>query len=78
MNDIAVPFISLFLLDYVEIQFNPYKAPEDIEEQLVKNKLIIYEVEADCYYCFSKVLDGILDNYTDKTPGINNSIKIIK
>jgi hypothetical protein len=39
---------------------------------------MIYEVEADTYYCFSKVLDGILDNYTDKTPGINKSIIIIK
>jgi len=32
MNDIAVPFLSLFILDYVDIQYNPYQAPEDLEQ----------------------------------------------
>jgi len=31
MNDIAALFISLFLLDYIEIEYNPYKAPEDLK-----------------------------------------------
>ena len=34
MNDIAVPFISLFILDYIKLEYNPYKAPDDLEELL--------------------------------------------
>ena len=32
MNDISVPFISLFLLNYVDIQYNPYKEPDNLEK----------------------------------------------
>jgi len=32
MNDISVPFISLFLLDHVKIIYNPYEAPKDLEQ----------------------------------------------
>jgi len=77
MNDISVPFISLFILEYIDVIYSPYKEPKDIEQKLSDSKIIL-KVEADTYYCFSKVLNGILDNYTDKTPGINQSIQIIK
>ena len=36
------------------------------EEELSK-------VEGDSYYCLSKILDGILDNYTSSWPGIQKS-----
>ena len=45
---------------------------DDEDDDVCKN--IIVQIEGDTYYCFSKVLNGILDNYTDKTPGINKSI----
>jgi len=35
-------------------------------------------VEADSYWCLSKVLDGILDNYTNEQPGIKKSFNKIK
>lgn len=77
MNDICVPFLSLFILDYVKVQYNPYRAPRDLVARLVKNGFY-RKFEADSYYCFSKLLDGIMDNYTHNTPGINKSIEIIK
>ncbi len=30
-------------------------------------------IEADSYWCLSKILDGILDNYTPSWPGIQKS-----
>jgi hypothetical protein len=32
-------------------------------------------MEADCFWCFSKLLDGIQDNYTFAQPGIQAKIK---
>ena len=31
---------------------------------------MLMEVEADCYWCITKLLDGIQDNYTFAQPGI--------
>lgn len=31
------------------------------------------KMEGDSYYCLSKILDGILDNYTSSWPGIQKS-----
>ena len=31
------------------------------------------KIEGDSYYCLSKILDGILDNYTSSWPGIQKS-----
>lgn len=30
-------------------------------------------IEGDSYFCLSKILDGILDNYTSSWPGIQKS-----
>jgi len=44
----------------------PEKLDELTEEQLSN-------IEGDSYYCVSKILDGILDNYTNSWPGIQKS-----
>lgn len=28
------------------------------------------EIEADTYWCLTRILDGVLDNYTNKYPGV--------
>lgn len=35
-------------------------------------------LEADCFWCFSKLLDGIQDNYTFAQPGIQKRIKALE
>jgi hypothetical protein len=32
----------------------------------------IISIEADCYWCLTKLLDGIQDNYTHGQPGLFN------
>jgi hypothetical protein len=40
---------------------------DEVQEEELSN------VEGDAYYCVSKLLDGILDNYTSSWPGIQKS-----
>ncbi len=35
-------------------------------------------IEADSYWCFTKVLNSVLDNYTNSWPGIQKSFEHIK
>ncbi len=38
----------------------------------------ILNVEADCYWCLCKMLDGIQDNYTYAQPGIQRTLFYVK
>lgn len=70
INDVATPFIVVFLSEYLPVNLDSLDAPPQLagltEEQLSA-------VEGDAYYCLSKILDGILDNYTSSWPGIQKS-----
>ena len=35
-------------------------------------------VEADCYWGLTKLLDGIQDNYTFASPGIQKNVKMLR
>lgn len=45
---------------------------KDLKTENLKN------IEADCYWCFTKVLNGVLHNYTNSWPGIKKSFDHIK
>jgi hypothetical protein len=36
------------------------------------------DVEADCYWCLSKLLEGIQDHYTYAQPGIQRTVFRVK
>ena len=36
------------------------------------------DIEADSFWCLSKLLDGIQDNYTFAQPGIQNKVRQLK
>src|SRR6218665_319431 len=38
----------------------------------------LQRLEADCFWCFSRLLDGIQDNYTFAQPGIQTRINSLK
>jgi hypothetical protein len=64
MNDLLQPFFFAFL---------PATAP--IETVILSDRLEIADddlrqVEADCFWCFSKLLDGLQDLYTKDQPGL--------
>ena len=66
INDLVTPFLMVFLQDFVhdrdvtrdQIEF------DSLDKQVRDN------IEADSFWCMSKVLDGIQDNYTFAQPGI--------
>ena len=72
MNDLITPFYTVFVYDWqvVDITNNALTGPDVLE--LEEDKLL--SLEADCYWCLSKLLDGIQDNYTFAQPGIQRAI----
>lgn len=70
INDVVTPFIVVFLSEYIEVNLDTLDAPAKLEEVTEEQ---LANVEGDSYYCLSKILDGILDNYTSSWPGIQKS-----
>ncbi|OHT03930.1 TBC domain containing protein [Tritrichomonas foetus] len=67
MNDLLQPFFFTFALSYSQ--------HKNIDEFVLLNELDVSDddmksVEADCFWCFSKLLDGLQDLYTKDQPGL--------
>ena len=80
INDLAAPLVLTFLgegmgpkgVDVENIHLISDKDIEDIEEeQLIK-------VEADVFWCLSKLVDDIQDNYTELQPGVHKILNKMK
>eukprot|EP01132_Coremiostelium_polycephalum_P010067 gene10067-12339_t len=70
INDLATPFISVFLSEYVDDVLNCQVDQIDPS--------IRFNVEADSYWCLTKLLDGIQDHYTFAQPGLQRMIAQLK
>lgn len=42
------------------------------------NEQVLSIIEADSFWCLSKLLDGIQDNYTFAQPGIQRQVAVLK
>ena len=62
INDLITPFFQVFLCEYCQIT-NEFQY-ESLSDEVVMN------IEADTFWCLSKLLDGIQDSYTHGQPGI--------
>lgn len=67
INDLLTPFYHVFLHPHISDDDSKY-----IDEA------VIGEVEADSFWCLTKLLDGIQDNYTHAQPGIQRQIVKLK
>ena len=70
INDIVTPFVVVFLSEYIELNLEALEVPaklDGLSEEELRN------IEGDSYFCLSKILDGILDNYTSSWPGLQKS-----
>lgn len=71
INDLVTPIFEVFLSAYID------EDPEQYDiSQLDKDILSV--MEADSFWCLSKLLDGIQDNYTFAQPGIQRQISTLK
>ena len=67
LNDLATPFYAVFLSPWLE----PWSA-KDVAGCVEPSAL--EDLEADVYWCFTKLLEGIQDHYTPSQPGIQRMI----
>ncbi|KAJ9189008.1 hypothetical protein P3X46_000351 [Hevea brasiliensis] len=71
INDLATPFLVVFLSEYLEGDIDNWSISD-----LPADK--ISDIEADCYWCLSKLLDGMQDHYTFAQPGIQRLVFKLK
>ncbi|TPX35712.1 hypothetical protein SmJEL517_g01882 [Synchytrium microbalum] len=74
INDLVTPFFQVFLAGDLSITAADVETcdVEKIPLQTIQN------VEADSFWCLTKLLDGIQDNYTFAQPGIQRQITKLK
>jgi len=71
MNDLVTPFLAVFLGEYLPGPLEQWQ-PEQLTEEM------LLAVEADCYWCLCKLIEGIQDHYTDSQQGIQRAVWAIK
>ncbi|KAL1413223.1 GTPase-activating protein [Vanrija albida] len=68
INDLATPFFEVFLSAYVSVD------PESFDAGALPAP-ILAAIEADAFWCLTKLLDGIQDHYISQQPGIQRLVK---
>ncbi|XP_074609684.1 TBC1 domain family member 22A-like isoform X3 [Acropora palmata] len=71
INDLVTPFFVVFLSAYVDGGLEDH----DVSKL---SKEILDTIEADSFWCMSKLLDGIQDNYTFAQPGIQMKVNALR
>ncbi|NXD10805.1 TB22A protein, partial [Nothocercus nigrocapillus] len=72
INDLVTPFFVVFICEYMEDDEVENFDVSSLPEEVLQN------IEADSYWCMSKLLDGIQDNYTFAQPGIQKKVKMLE
>jgi hypothetical protein len=73
INDLVTPFWQVFLGVYV--------TDLNVEEGMDPGQLprsVLDAVEADTFWCLTKLLDGIQDNYIYAQPGIHRQVRALR
>ena len=70
MDDLVVPFYTTFLSCALDVPMSELNAV-DVETVDVN---VLTHVEADCYWCFTKLVDSIQDHYVVSQPGIQRMV----
>ncbi|XP_030528032.1 GTPase-activating protein GYP1 isoform X2 [Rhodamnia argentea] len=71
INDLVTPFLVVFLSEYLEGSVDNWSLSDLSPEK-------ISCLEADCYWCLTKLLDGMQDHYTFAQPGIQRLVFKLK
>ncbi|KAJ8639392.1 hypothetical protein MRB53_016086 [Persea americana] len=71
INDLVTPFLIVFLSEHLEGSVENWTITD-------LSPLTISNIEADCYWCLSKFLDGMQDHYTFAQPGIQRLVFKLK
>jgi len=75
MNDIISVFLYLFVDEYLQNNCNINVENSDSVRHIdAISEEIMYQIEADTFWCFAALLDNIQDNYTPDTPGLQRMV----
>ena len=84
-NDLCTPFFVIFLTQHLaDLSSLDINLTLEISEEALFDlgEEILFEIEADTYWCFTKMMDRIQNNYTHNQPGltlmINKMEEIVK
>ncbi|EAN31726.1 Rab-GTPase-TBC domain protein [Theileria parva strain Muguga] len=69
INDLLTLFVIVFLRPYVN-KFNL-----TIDDISLLSDSTLTEVEADSFFCLSRILSELIENYTENQPGVYRSLK---
>ncbi|XP_043944311.1 TBC1 domain family member 22A isoform X2 [Protopterus annectens] len=72
INDLVTPFFVVFAFEYIEEEEVENFDVSSLPEEVLRN------IEADSFWCMSKLLDGIQDSYTFAQPGIQKKVKMLE
>jgi len=83
INDLVCPFFQVFLSAYIGMFRIPLSRGEwlivDTDPEVFDVAHLpcpaLAAIEADSFWCLSKLLDGIQDNYISQQPGIQRLVK---
>ena len=84
INDLVTPFFQVFLSAYIGMRFlssrdvDFHSVPDSDPELCNPSQLpahVLNAIEADSFWCLSRLLDGIQDNYISAQPGIQRSVR---
>ncbi|KAK2464206.1 hypothetical protein APHAL10511_003663 [Amanita phalloides] len=68
INDLVTPFFQVFLSAYID-------SDPELFDPVLLPKHVLDAVEADSFWCLSRLLDGIQDNYISQQPGIQRTVR---
>ncbi|CAH7687427.1 rab-GTPase-TBC domain-containing protein [Phakopsora pachyrhizi] len=71
INDLVTPFVQVFLSNFIETD------PESFDMNGLDIE-VLDSIEADSFWCLSKLLEGIQDNYIFAQPGIQRQVARLK
>lgn len=69
MNDLLHPFFFCFMWHHCQ-QYEDVRELTKITDISFLSDEILREIESDCFWCFSKLLDGLQDLFTKDQPGL--------
>ncbi|KAM5336177.1 TBC1 domain family member 22A [Glossophaga mutica] len=72
INDLVTPFFVVFIGEHTEEEEADVADVSRVPADVLRN------VEADTYWCMSRLLDGIQDNYTFAQPGIQMKVRMLE
>uniref|UniRef100_A0A8C3YW81 TBC1 domain family member 22A n=1 Tax=Catagonus wagneri TaxID=51154 RepID=A0A8C3YW81_9CETA len=72
INDLVTPFFLVFICEHADSEDVDVADVSRVPEDALRS------VEADTYWCVSRLLDGIQDNYTFAQPGIQMKVKMLE